>query len=331
MNFASCCSVTQSCPTLRPHGLQRARLPCPWPSPGTCSNACPLSWWCHPTICCGFAREAHKLREEFHLLDPQFTTEGYNLGGARRKRHTGKGMGSHSTSISMCSPAGMLPEPLPSEFEWRLHCLDVTEEIIDYWWLNSISSASPLPGMVGGGEVGMFSSKSLITGLTPLVTSPHPNQFSSVAQLCLTLCDPMNCSTPGLPVHHQLPESTQTHVHWVSDAIHPSHPLSSPSSPALNLSQHQGLFQWVSSSHKMAKVLEFQLQHQSFQYQNIESKNQKPWSLTSGNLDLKKTYLLWMKLGTCVNLLFTCHWPCLCWEGLSLAVLPQQWETFYFL
>ena len=90
-------------------------------------------------------------------------------------------------------------------------------------------------------------------------------QFSSVAQSCLTLCDPMNCSTPGLLVHHQLPESTQTHVHRVNDAIQPSHPLSSPSPPALNLSQHQGLFQWVSSSYQVAKVLEFQLQHQSFQ------------------------------------------------------------------
>ena len=67
-------------------------------------------------------------------------------------------------------------------------------------------------------------------------------QFSSVAQSCLTLCDPMNCSMPGFPVHHQLLESTQTHVHWVSDAIQLSHPLSSPSSPALSLSQHQGLF-----------------------------------------------------------------------------------------
>ena len=91
-------------------------------------------------------------------------------------------------------------------------------------------------------------------------------QFSSVSQLCLTLYDPMNCSMPGLPVHHQLPESTQTHVHRVGDAIQPSHFLSSPSSPALNLSQHQGLFQWVSSSHEVAKGLEFQLQHQSFQW-----------------------------------------------------------------
>ena len=72
-------------------------------------------------------------------------------------------------------------------------------------------------------------------------------QFSSVTQLCLTLCDPMDYNTPGFPVHHQLPELTQTHVHWVSDAIQLSHPLSSPSPPTLNLSQHQGLFQWVCS------------------------------------------------------------------------------------
>ena len=90
--------------------------------------------------------------------------------------------------------------------------------------------------------------------------------FSSVAQSCPTLCDPMNHSPPGLPIHHQLLEFTQTHVHWVGDAIQPSPPLSSPSPPALNLSQHQGLFQWVNSSHEVAKVLEFQLQHQSFQW-----------------------------------------------------------------
>ena len=83
-------------------------------------------------------------------------------------------------------------------------------------------------------------------------------RISSVAHWCLTLCDPIDCSTPGLPVHHQLPEFTQTHVHRVDDAIQPSHPLSS--------SQHKGLFQWVSSSHQVAKVLEFQLQHQSFQW-----------------------------------------------------------------
>ena len=88
---------------------------------------------------------------------------------------------------------------------------------------------------------------------------------SSVAQSCPTLCDPMDCSTPGLPVHHQLPEFTQTYVHRVCDVIQPSHPLLSPCPPAFNLSQHKGLFQGVSSSHQVAKVLEFQLQHWSFQ------------------------------------------------------------------
>ena len=90
-------------------------------------------------------------------------------------------------------------------------------------------------------------------------------QFSSVAQPCPTLCKPMNRSTPGLPVHHQLPEFTQTHIHLVSDAIQTSHPLSSPSPPAPNPSQHQSLFQWVNSSHEVAKVMEFQLQHHSLQ------------------------------------------------------------------
>ena len=85
--------------------------------------------------------------------------------------------------------------------------------------------------------------------------------ISSVTQLCPTLCNPMDSSTPGLPVHHQPPELTQTDIHWVSDAIQPSHPLSSPFPPAFSVSQHQGLFQWVSSLHQVAKVWEFQLQH----------------------------------------------------------------------
>ena len=89
-------------------------------------------------------------------------------------------------------------------------------------------------------------------------------QFSSVAQSCLTLCDPMDCSMPGLPVHHQLPEFAQTHVHWVSDAIQPSSVVPFP--PAFNLSPHQGLSKRISSLHQVAKVLEFQLQHQSFQW-----------------------------------------------------------------
>ena len=93
----------------------------------------------------------------------------------------------------------------------------------------------------------------------------YSRSASSVTQSCLTLCNPMDCSMPGLPVH-QLPELAQTHVHRVDDAIQPSHPLLSPSPPAFNLSQHQGLFQWVSSSHQVTKALELQLQHQFFQW-----------------------------------------------------------------
>ena len=102
--------------------------------------------------------------------------------------------------------------------------------------------------------------------IRPWKDAQYYQLFSSVAQLYPTLCDLMDCSTPGLPVHYQLPEFTRTHVHWVGDAIQPSHPLSSPSPPAFNLSQHQGLFQWVSPLHPVTKVLELQLQHQSFQW-----------------------------------------------------------------
>ena len=100
-----------------------------------------------------------------------------------------------------------------------------------------------------------------ITRRIPTVDSwtIRSDQIRSVTQLCPTLCNPMNRSMPGLPVHHQLPEFIQTHVRGVSDAIQPSHPLSSPSPPAPNPSQHQSLFQWVNSSHEVAKVLEIQL------------------------------------------------------------------------
>ena len=96
-------------------------------------------------------------------------------------------------------------------------------------------------------------------------TIPTPLCCCSVAKPCSSLCDPMDCSTPGFPVLHHLPEFAQTHVHRVRGAIQPSHPLSPPSPPAFSLSQHQGLFQWVSSLHQVAKVLELQLHHQSFQ------------------------------------------------------------------
>ena len=101
----------------------------------------------------------------------------------------------------------------------------------------------------------------------PSCSPETPRDTSSVQSLSpVGLCDPMDCGTPGLPVYHQLPKFIQTHIYWVSDAIQPSHPLLSPSPPTFNLSQHQGVFKWVSSSHQVAKVLEFQLQHQSFQW-----------------------------------------------------------------
>ena len=105
--------------------------------------------------------------------------------------------------------------------------------------------------------------KSLWQNSAPIYDSV---QFRSVSQSCPTLCNSVNHSTPGLPVHHQLPEFTQTHVHRISDAIQPSQPLSSPSPSAPNPSQHQSLFQWINSLHEVTKVLEFQLQHHSFQW-----------------------------------------------------------------
>ena len=131
-------------------------------------------------------------------------------------------------------------------------------------------------------------------------------QFSSVAQSCPALCDPMNRSTPGLPVHHQLPEFIQTHVHWVGDAIQPSHPLSSPSPPAPNPSQHQGLFQWVNFSNEVAKVLEFQLQHQSFQSTPISitwTDHTQDWSPLgwTGWISLQSRGLSWVFSNTTVQ------------------------------
>ena len=122
------------------------------------------------------------------------------------------------------------------------------------WWRGGAALwISPNPYIVQGSTVYAKCCKNI----------KSVQSVSSVAQSCPTLCDPMNHSTPGLPVYHQLPEFTQTHVHRVNDAIQPSHPLSSPSPPAPNPSQHQGLFKWISSLHQ---IWEFQLQHQSFQW-----------------------------------------------------------------
>ena len=116
-------------------------------------------------------------------------------------------------------------------------------------------------GLVNKAEIDIFLEPSCFFMIHQMLAMDicWSDQIRSVAQSCPTLCDPLNRSTPGLPVHHQLPEFTQAHIQGVSDAIQPSHPLSSPSPPAPNPSQHQSLFQWVNSSHEVAKVLEFQL------------------------------------------------------------------------
>ena len=142
-----------------------------------------------------------------------------------------------------------IPQGLLVKGEWTL--IKLCEHIKDGSFLGFRSCLMTFKGLDPGLEILTSSA------LSNLLVRSH--QIRSVAQSCPTLCDPMNRSTPGLPVHHQLPEFTETHVHRVSDAIQPSHPLSSPSPLAPNPSQHQSLFQWVNSSHEMAKVLEFQL------------------------------------------------------------------------
>ena len=143
-------------------------------------------------------------------------------------------------------------------------------------------------------------------------------QFSSVTQSCVTLCNPMDCSTPGLPVHHQLLEFTQTHVHWVGDAIQPSHPQSSSSPPTFSLSQHQGLFQRVSSSHQVTKVFEFQLQHQSFQ-----------WISRTGLLWIFKIDFLWDGLvsSLCSPVDFQESSPTPCFKSIYSAALSFLYNT----
>ena len=175
------CSSSVVSDSLRPHGLQHARLLGPSQTPGVCSNSCLSSWWCHPTI------TTSVIPFSFHLLSFP----------ASRSFPRSRFFASGHQSIGVPASA------------WTFCCC-------------------------------------------------------SVDQLCPTLCDPINCSTPVFPVLHHFPELVKTYVHWLGDATQQSHPLSSPSPPTFNLSQHQGLSmsQFFTS---VAKVLGFQLQHQSFQ------------------------------------------------------------------
>ena len=159
-------------------------------------------------------------------------------------------VGDAISHLILCCPLLLLP-PIPPSV--RVFSSDSTLPVRwpKYWSFSfSISPSNEHPGLI---SFRMDWLDLLAVQGTSAISSVH---FS---QSCLTLCDPMNCSMLGLPAHHHLLEFTQTHVHWVGDAIQPSHPLSSPPPPAPNPSQHQGLFQWVNSLHEVAKVLEFQL------------------------------------------------------------------------
>ena len=155
--------------------------------------------------------------------------------------------------------------------DFHFHCLSHNIKLLQYYWLYSLFYTYFITDIYASYPLNL-----LFTSPLPLHLAVTSSLylwvffcyvmficlfwfFSSVTQLCPTLCDPINRSMPGLPVHQQLPEFTQTHVHRISDAIQPCHPLSSPSPPAPSPSQHQGLFQWVNSSHEVAKVLEFHL------------------------------------------------------------------------
>ena len=210
--------------SLWPHGLGPARLLCPWNSPGKNTGVGSCS-----------------------LLQGIFPTQGSNPGLP------------HCSKISLLQ--GIFPtqglNPGLRHCRWILYCLSHQGSPWTLEWVvYSFSRGSSWPrdwirvSWIAGGFFTSWVTREALFSLQV--------QFSSVAQSCPTLCDPMNRSTPGLPVHHQLPEFTQTHVHRVSDAIQPFHPLSSLSPPAPNPS-HQSLFQWVNSSHEAVKVLEFQL------------------------------------------------------------------------
>ena len=216
--------------SLWPHGLQHARLPCPSPRPRVCSNSCPLSQWCHPTTSSSVLPFSSYLQSfpasRSFPMSQFFESAGQSIGA--------------SASVLPMNIQGWFPIGMTGSISLLSKCLLQHHSLkASVLWCSAFF-------------IVQLSHPYMTTGKTI-------SQFSSVAQSCPTLWDPMNRSTPGLPVHHQLPEFTQTHIHRVSDDIQPSHPLSSPSPPAPNPSQHQSIFQWVNSSHEVPKVLEFQL------------------------------------------------------------------------
>ena len=222
--------------SLWPHGPQHTRIPCPSLSPGAWSNSCPLSQWGHANVSFSVIPFSYYLQS--CPAQGSFPMSWLFISGGQSTRTSAltSGLPMNTQDWFTLGFAGLIPllskgfsRVFYNTIAWKHQFFRAQASL----WSNSHSSV----------------------------------QFSSVAQLCPTLCDPMDCSTPGHPAHHQLPNFIQTHVHWVRDAKQPSHLLSPTSSPAISLSQHQGLFKWVTSSHQVVKVLEFlQLQHQSFQW-----------------------------------------------------------------
>ena len=205
-------SVVSDC--LWPHESQHARPPCPSPTPGVYSSSCPLSRWCHPAVSSSVVPFSSRL-QSFPASGSFLMSQLFAWGGQ---------------SIGVSASASVLPMNTQdwSPLGWT-GCITLQSKGLSRVFSNTTVQKH------------QFFSTQLFSQSNSLFD--FSVQFSSITQSCPTLCNPMNCSTPGLPVHHKLPEFTQTHAHQVSDAIQPSHPLSSLSPPAPNPSKHQGLFQ----------------------------------------------------------------------------------------
>ena len=226
---AAAAKSLQSCPTVRPHRQQPTRLHGPWGSPGKNTRL-----GCHFLLQC---IESEKWKWSCSVMSDSSRPHG--LQPTRLRCPWIEVSYILCTATNMwCSQINTFPPPKKK-----------------YRGREKNKTTYPQNSQKFGGDA----CNHTILGFSSV-------QLSSVTQLCPTLCNPMNRSMSGLSDHYQLPEFIQTHFHWIDDAIQPSHSLPSPSPPALNLSQHQGLCKWVSSSHQVAKILEFQLQHQCFQW-----------------------------------------------------------------
>ena len=206
--------------SLQPHGLQHAKLPCPSPSPGASSNSWALSQWCHPIILSSvvpFSSYIQSFLASWSLLmNLLFTSGGQSIGA--------------SVSLLLMNIQHWFPLGLTGLISLQSKGLS-----------RVFSNSTVQKHEFFSAQPSLWSNSHIHTWLLENLLYSY-SQFSSVTQLCLTLCDPMDCRTPGIPVHHQPPEFTQTHVHQVGDVIQSSHPLLSPFPPTFNLSQHQGLF-----------------------------------------------------------------------------------------